>query len=35
MDEQRFLNACRLQEEGKFVEASKEFLQIAEFTADP
>ncbi len=35
MDEQRFLNACRLRDGGKLTEASNEFVQIAECTTDP
>ncbi len=35
MDEQRILNACQLRDEGKFIEAYNEFIQIAESTPDP
>jgi tetratricopeptide (TPR) repeat protein len=35
MDEQRFEIACRLRDEGKLIEAYKEFTQIAESSADP
>jgi tetratricopeptide (TPR) repeat protein len=35
MDEQRFLNARRLRDEGKLSEASDEFIQIAQCTTDP
>ncbi|SRR6266481_1486320 len=35
MDEQRLLNACQLQDEGKFMEAYNEFIQIAENSPDP
>jgi tetratricopeptide (TPR) repeat protein len=35
MDEQRFLNACRLRDEGRLIEACSEFVQIAESTGDP
>ena len=35
MDESRFLNACKLRDEGKYTEASHEFLQLAETEADP
>jgi hypothetical protein len=34
MDEQGFLNACRMKEEGKLSEAYEEFLRIAESTDD-
>jgi tetratricopeptide (TPR) repeat protein len=34
MDEQRLLNACRLQDEGKFTEAYNEFIQISDSSAD-
>jgi tetratricopeptide (TPR) repeat protein len=35
MNEQRFLNACRLRDEGRLTEAYSEFIQIAENAADP
>lgn len=35
MDDSRFLNACKLRGEGKYREASHEFLQLAETEADP
>jgi tetratricopeptide (TPR) repeat protein len=35
MDEQRFVNACRLRDEGKLIEACNEFVQIAESAPDP
>jgi tetratricopeptide (TPR) repeat protein len=35
MDEQRLLNAARLQEEGKLREAAEEFLKLAQDTDDP
>jgi tetratricopeptide (TPR) repeat protein len=34
MDEQRFLNACELRDQGKFAEAYEEFIEIAEIAAD-
>src|SRR5438105_562088 len=35
MDEQRYQNACRLQEQGNVAEAYDEFIHVAENTADP
>jgi len=35
MDEQRFLNACQMRDEGKFIEAYNEFTRIAESVEDP
>jgi len=35
MDEQRFLRACRLRDDGKLTEAYNEFSHLAETTADP
>ena len=35
MDDQRFLRACQMKEEGKLTEAFDEFIQLAEVTEDP
>jgi len=35
MNEQRFLNACQLRDEGKLSEARNEFIQLAESARDP
>ncbi|HKN76238.1 MAG TPA: hypothetical protein VJW94_13760 [Candidatus Acidoferrum sp.] len=35
MDDQRFLHACELVDEGKYAEAYNEFIQLAENTSDP